>query len=220
MDTKATEENSKSEDEVGPKSRKAIAVATKREVLTEAGYTCANPGCRTLLFELHHITYVENGGKDTADNLIALCPNCHTRVHRKEIHAESVRAWKVMVVAVSRAWTRETANALLFLDGPPGNDLVLTGDGVVRFADLIVSGLAQVVSRDDFVGEGMSPIPIEPSFRMQFHASELAKRAYSVRLTEKGALLAKAWKEGSVERITSVLGAIEGKSSAEQVSED
>ncbi|WP_208459094.1 HNH endonuclease signature motif containing protein [Paraburkholderia sp. BCC1876] len=210
---------SKSDDksENNPKSekRKSISEPIKREVLTEAGYICANPGCRTLMFELHHITYVAEGGKDTADNLIALCPNCHTRVHTKEIHADSVRAWKVMVVAVNRAWTKETATALLFLDSPVGSDLVLTGDGVVRFADLIVSGLAEVMPRDDFVGEGVAPIFLETNFKMQFPASELAKRAYSVRLTEKGTLLAEAWKSGSVERITSALDLLEKKDSAE-----
>ncbi|WP_408182410.1 HNH endonuclease [Paraburkholderia dipogonis] len=130
-----------------PEKRKAIPESVKREVLTEAGYICANPGCRTILFELHHITYVAEGGKDTADNLIALCPNCHSRVHSGQIHEDSVRASKMMAVAINRAWTKETATSLLFLNSSPGNDLVLTGDGVVRFADLIVAGLAHVIER-------------------------------------------------------------------------
>ncbi|MCG5079097.1 HNH endonuclease [Paraburkholderia tagetis] len=195
--------------------RKSITEPIKREVLTEAGYICANPGCRTILFELHHITYVAEGGKDTADNLIALCPNCHSRVHSKQIHRESVRAWKIMTVAINRAWTKETATSLLFLNSAPGNDLVLTGDGVVRFADLIVSGLAEVIERNDFVGEGHEPflVTIEPYMKYKYPAAELSKRAYSVRLTTKGTLLAEAWKLGDVEGINAVLGEIDQKPS-------
>ena len=32
--------------------------------------------------ELHHIVPLMEGGKDSADNIIAVCPNCHVRIHR------------------------------------------------------------------------------------------------------------------------------------------
>ncbi|HDR9803207.1 TPA: HNH endonuclease [Burkholderia cenocepacia] len=210
----APQRNSNSE------KRKAIPESIKREVLTEAGYICANPGCRALLYELHHITYVAEGGEDTAANLVALCPNCHHRVHSRQIHKDSVRAWKIMSIAINRAWTKETATSLLFLNSSPGNDLVLTGDGVVRFADLIVSGLAEVIERNDFVGEGQSPyfITYEPAIKYKYPAAELSKRAYSVRLTSKGSLLVEAWKLGDVERIKAILGEIDQKPPADDSS--
>ncbi|OMD04002.1 hypothetical protein BJP49_01195 [Paenibacillus odorifer] len=31
--------------------------------------------------ETHHINWLANGGKDTIDNTIALCPNCHRKMH-------------------------------------------------------------------------------------------------------------------------------------------
>lgn len=31
--------------------------------------------------EAHHVKWLSNGGKDTVDNVIALCPNCHKRIH-------------------------------------------------------------------------------------------------------------------------------------------
>lgn len=31
--------------------------------------------------ESHHIEWLSRGGKDTLDNVIALCPNCHRKVH-------------------------------------------------------------------------------------------------------------------------------------------
>lgn len=31
--------------------------------------------------ETHHIVYLSKGGKDSIDNVVALCPNCHRRIH-------------------------------------------------------------------------------------------------------------------------------------------
>ena len=37
---------------------------------------------RTILnyVETHHIKPLEGGGTDTADNMIAVCPNCHKKL--------------------------------------------------------------------------------------------------------------------------------------------
>lgn len=34
--------------------------------------------------EVHHIIYMANGGSDTVDNVAALCPNCHRKMHTLE----------------------------------------------------------------------------------------------------------------------------------------
>ncbi|MGW6380912.1 HNH endonuclease [Peribacillus butanolivorans] len=34
--------------------------------------------------EVHHIHYLSKGGSDTEDNVVALCPNCHRRIHQLE----------------------------------------------------------------------------------------------------------------------------------------
>jgi|GEM_PF-1140560 len=44
-----------------------------------AGHRCTLCGAPWL--EIHHIDHLEAGGKTTYDNLIVLCPNCHTRAH-------------------------------------------------------------------------------------------------------------------------------------------
>ncbi|MEW1780874.1 hypothetical protein AB0305_01620 [Arthrobacter sp. NPDC080086] len=109
-----------------------------------------------------------------------------------------------MLVAANHAWARETANALLFLDTPFAENLFLTGDGVVRFADLLVSGLAEAVYRD-FVGDGpVSFFPIE-GHKFSVPASELTKTAYNVKLTQKGKALVTAWKEGSLDELSTAL---------------
>lgn len=42
----------------------------------------------TPYLEVHHINYLRNGGEDTVTNTVALCPNCHRRVHTLEIEEE------------------------------------------------------------------------------------------------------------------------------------
>lgn len=39
--------------------------------------------------EVHHIHYLSQGGNDTIDNVVALCPNCHRKIHHLEL-AEDV----------------------------------------------------------------------------------------------------------------------------------
>ncbi|UKB80963.1 HNH endonuclease [Chryseobacterium sp. MEBOG07] len=41
--------------------------------------------CCEKLTERHHIEEYSKGGKHEVDNLILLCPNCHTQVHKNEI---------------------------------------------------------------------------------------------------------------------------------------
>jgi len=186
--------------------RKNLPAHLRKEVLIESGYRCANPKCNFPLIHVHHIVYVQYGGEDTLDNLIALCGNCHPMVHNGTISEEAIRVWKKMIVAANEAWSKDTLNNLLFLDSPIGKQLYLTGDGVVRFSDLIVSGLA-FAERIDFVnlGDGKSEQPIFIELPLNYpyavSGSELAKTAYVVKLSEKGQRLVEAWKEGSLKKL-------------------
>lgn len=33
---------------------------------------------------VHHIEYLSNGGEDTIDNCVVVCPNCHAKIHNLE----------------------------------------------------------------------------------------------------------------------------------------
>lgn len=39
--------------------------------------------------EVHHIHYLSKGGNDTIDNVIALCPNCHRKIHQLELEEDA-----------------------------------------------------------------------------------------------------------------------------------
>ncbi|MFH1984746.1 MAG: HNH endonuclease [Pseudomonadota bacterium] len=71
-------------------------------VLTEAGYRCAVPTCRSILaIDLHHIVEVSQDGSDTPENLLALCPTCHALYHRGTITRGSIQKWKQDLLSVS-----------------------------------------------------------------------------------------------------------------------
>src|SRR3970282_2244198 len=118
---------------------------TRVNVLTEAGYRCAVPTCRTILaLDIHHIWEVSAGGSGDLSNLIALCPTCHTLYHRGTIRQESIYVYKAMLVAITRAFDVEAIDRLLFLESCKKDFLVVSGDGLLHFARLIAARLASV----------------------------------------------------------------------------
>tara|TARA_B110000971_G_C19739912_1_gene377025 strand:+ start:26 stop:187 length:162 start_codon:yes stop_codon:yes gene_type:complete len=37
---------------------------------------------------VHHIDFLSNGGDDSSDNVSALCPNCHRKIHALAIQSD------------------------------------------------------------------------------------------------------------------------------------
>src|SRR5207245_9055215 len=70
---------------------------------------------------------VSAGGGHTLANLIALCPTCHALYHRGTIQRESIYAWKQMLVAIGRAFDASAIDQLMFLQGDPQNELLVSG---------------------------------------------------------------------------------------------
>jgi len=168
--------------------RISIPQSLKLAVLTEAGYRCAVPTCRTILaLDLHHMVEVSAGGGNTQSNLLPLCPTCHALFHRGEIHRDSIYAWKSMIVSLNQAFDQRDVDDLLFLGIESSVDLQLSGDGVAKFSRLIGSGLAQyTLARADY---------------------ESGLMMYRVDLTERGKHLVQAWKSGDRNALAIALGA-------------
>lgn len=156
--------------------RLAIKPEVKRQVLMEAGYRCAVPTCRNILaIDLHHIVQVsENGGNDPG-NLIALCGVCHDLYHRGEITKDAISNWKGMLISLNFAFDRDSIDNLLFLRSLNEGQLIISGDGVLKFSRLIASGLAQFKSVGLIVD---------------------THRTYEVELSTKGIMLVDAWIKG------------------------
>jgi hypothetical protein len=60
----------------------------------EAGHRCAIPTCRATTTEVAHIVPWAESQDNSFGNLIALCPNCHTRFDKKEIDRPAARMYK------------------------------------------------------------------------------------------------------------------------------
>jgi len=74
--------------------RPEIPRALRREVLVEAGHRCAIPTCRHPTTEIAHIEPWAKVKEHAFDNLIALCPTCHSRYDKGEIDRPSMRQYK------------------------------------------------------------------------------------------------------------------------------
>lgn len=59
--------------------------AANRAVLEAADGRCELCGQRfpdgEIFLEAHHVIWLRDGGAPTVDNTVALCPNCHKRIH-------------------------------------------------------------------------------------------------------------------------------------------
>ena len=175
--------------------RQSLPLRTKTQVLTESGYRCAVPTCRSILaLDMHHVWEVSDGGGDEPANLIALCPTCHALYHRGTIQQDSIYAYKSILVALSQAFDLESVDRLLFLSMKAPDFLIVSGDGTLAFARLSAAGLTSV------------EVKANNNFELV---------TYVVNLTEKGRLLIEAWKSGDRVRLQTTLGApVTGPASA------
>ena len=189
-----------------PTERENLPVSLATAVLTEAGYRCAVPTCRTILaLDLHHMHEVSEGGGDDLSNLIALCPTCHALYHRGTIKRESIQAWKGMLVALSAAFDHEAIDNLLFLERVPQGRLLLSADALLRFARLIA---ADLVLLKEFKQLGADPRQVEVRSEQSTEASTPAialRVTFEPRLSQKGRLLIEAWKKGDREAVRQAL---------------
>ena len=119
---------------------------------------------------------VANNGSDTPDNLLPLCGYCHDMHHAGQFPEASLRAWKMLLVALNEAFDRASLDTLLALGKLTRVDGV-TADGVLRLGSLIASGL--VAANYRYVGQDGS-----------------ITEDFTVELTPKGKLFLEAWQHG------------------------
>lgn len=87
-------------------SRPSIPAELKRQVYVEAGHRCAIPTCRCTTIEIAHIIPWEKVHEHKFENLIALCPNCHTRHHNGQIDMKSILIYKKRLGFLSDKYSR------------------------------------------------------------------------------------------------------------------
>jgi hypothetical protein len=161
------------------KKRERISISTKREVLHQSGYRCGNPACRSILtIDIHHLNPIAQGGPDTPDNLLALCPNCHSLHHKGVIPIESIRAWKMLLLAMNEAYDRGSIDQLAALESV--GQVYVSGDGLLSCSGLVAGKLLTVTTWGTAVVSNM----------------EAHVPYYRLSLTDRGRALLAAWKAG------------------------
>jgi hypothetical protein len=187
------------------KTRKTLSVVLKRDILLEAAYHCGNPRCPVMLVpalvEDHHIIHVEEGGQDELSNLLALCPNCHTRYHARLISREAIRHWKGLLVAMNNFLDRESIDLLRFLERTKGRVISYTGDGLLRFARLIAADLVNITANQASNHDLLAAAPDGTLKKVGIYT----ETRHQVGLSEKGQLLIEAWIAGDAERYRQIM---------------
>jgi hypothetical protein len=139
---------------------------------------------------------VSEGGGNEAGNLLALCPTCHALFHRGTIARDSIYAWKMMLVSLSKAFDVQTIDDLLFLATPEAQKLQVSGDGALKFSRLILAGWATLQSTR-YTSSGSLHVVI---------------------LTPRGRELIAVWKSGNRQAVAKVLGGVPGEPGASATS--
>lgn len=122
--------------------RPDIPAEMRRDVLVEAGHRCAIPTCKVGTTEIAHIVPWSTVQKHTFDNLIALCPNCHTRFDKGEIDRKAMLQYKANLGVISgRYGDIERRLLRLFAESPAARGITLPGGLDVLLMYLLEDGL-------------------------------------------------------------------------------
>jgi hypothetical protein len=118
--------------------RPLIPADLERRVLLEAGHRCAIPTCKAETTEIAHIIPYREVKEHMFDNLIALCPNCHTRFDNRQIDRKSMLIYKSNLALLnSRYGTYERRILEDFAEHPESNTVTLNS-GIVILANYLI----------------------------------------------------------------------------------
>ena len=108
----------------------------------EAGHRCASPTCRSAPVELAHIVPWSKVREHTFGNLIALCPNCHSRYDAGMIDRQSMLRYKAnLSVLTSRYGDLERRVLEALAAAPVGESIQLPGGLDILLMYLLNDGL-------------------------------------------------------------------------------
>jgi len=126
--------------------RPPIPAEIRRRVLVEAGHRCAIPTCRYIDVDVHHIIPWETCKIHEYDNLIALCPNCHRRAHKKgEIDRKSLRLYKANLRFTHDRFSQLEVDVIFELGRQPQAQVMWAPFNRLLLKRLIDSGYIQYI---------------------------------------------------------------------------
>ena len=158
--------------------RKAIPRPLARAVLVEAGHRCAIPTCHQTPVEIAHIVPWEEVKVHEFDNLIALCPNCHTRYDRHEIDRKAIQQYKANLSLLNSRYSDLELRLLrLFAKQPQANIVKLPGGNLVFVMYLIEDGY--LVHRGSSEGHREDEFPNYDEYHLTERGREFVQMWFS-----------------------------------------
>jgi len=154
--------------------RQSIPTEIKRRILIESGYRCAIPTCRFPITENAHIVSWAGSKDHSYENLIALCPNCHTLYDSGKIERAAIIAYKKKLMFLNDVYSRFELDVL---------DHLKTHKRALIMGELLVKRLLE-----ERIVEHEEEIMIQG-----FGDGEDILGIFSVVLTEKGKKLLEDW---------------------------
>jgi hypothetical protein len=125
--------------------RKAIPQSARDKVLVDAMHRCCLCPEHQEVIDLHHVVPISEGGPNTEDNLMAVCPTCHAKIHRirNRYSADQLRMYKerwVQLCALGLPLDLRLAQAF-DTSKPPPSEMpgVSVGDGQKHLRELLTA---------------------------------------------------------------------------------
>lgn len=174
-------------------SERYIPTALETHLYELAGHKCTI--CHAPWLEIHHIEELGKGGKTEYENLIVLCPNCHTRVHQDGIpKSEELRHYKIKQeiayeLPILSKLTIAEKNLLNNLAGKTVEDQIVFSERKWQEVDAPTHGEAEEILRREvglfYLQEfGMVAVDLENSIGVI--RGERTSVSLRIKLTSKG----------------------------------
>lgn len=165
-----------------PEGRPAIPAELRRRVLIEAGHRCAVPTCRQHPVEIEHIEDWAKVKEHRFENLIALCPNCHSRKGSgpNQIDRKSLRQYKANLAVLNSRYGDverrliEAFGTHLRQGGSPTDQMVLGAGSQVLVMYLIQDGYLEQMPFSS--GVKIGGLPAVERYRFTRAGLELVER--------------------------------------------
>ncbi len=112
--------------------RRTVSDFVRRKVIHLAGNRCSFcPEDDVSILQPHHITAVSKGGSNDLENLIAVCPTCHEKIHRGTVSTAETFAKKALQpVAPTRRKKTHGAAPVVEIQGDLHQSTVAVGTTV------------------------------------------------------------------------------------------
>ena len=154
--------------------RPAIPRALARDVLMEAGHRCAIPTCHQVPAEIAHIIPWEQVKEHSFDNLIALCPTCHSRFDKGDIDRKAMEQYKAnLSVLNGRYGDLEQRVLRFFADNPDKDEVEIAGGLEILLMYLLEDGL--LVAGKGRGAKAISGVPVTAYSRL-YHPTDKGRR--------------------------------------------